>query len=150
MQFCFSNILFSALAISSIIFHDVKVRMWISGTHIECMASWMSCIQVLRSSRELAWTSTISGFAVPAVMRKRPRSSWATSRTISFCREITVARWSCWWEEWDTEWGGRSEAGRICRERKREMGNRGGEKTSADWTEHQHCSVKCVSIFSHL
>lgn len=63
-----------------------------NSTHIDCMASWMSCIQVLRSSFELARTSIISGFSMPAVMRKRPRSSLATSLTISFWREITVER----------------------------------------------------------
>lgn len=63
-------------------------------THMDCMAVWMSCIQVLRSSLELARTSIISGFSVPAVMRKRPRSLLATSRTISFWREMTVERWS--------------------------------------------------------
>lgn len=61
---------------------------------MDCMAVWMSCIQVLRSSFELAKTSIISGFSVPAVMRKRPRSLLATSLTISFWREMTVERWS--------------------------------------------------------
>lgn len=61
---------------------------------MDCMASWMSCIQVLRSSFELARTSIISGFSMPAVMRKRPRSSLATSLTISFWSEMTVERWS--------------------------------------------------------
>lgn len=65
------------------------------NTYMDCMASWMSCIQVLRSSFELARTSIISGFSMPAVMRKRPRSSLATSLTISFWREMTVERWSC-------------------------------------------------------
>lgn len=49
---------------------------------------------MLRSSFELARTSIISGFSMPAVMRKRPRSSLATSLTISFWREMTVERWS--------------------------------------------------------
>lgn len=31
---------------------------------------------------------------MPAVMRKRPRSSFATSLTISFWSEMTVERWS--------------------------------------------------------
>lgn len=65
-----------------------------TNTYMDCMASWMSCIQVLRSSFELARTSIISGFSIPAVMRKRPRSSFATSLTISFWREMTVERWS--------------------------------------------------------
>lgn len=65
-----------------------------TNTYMDCMASWMSCIQVLRSSFELARTSIISGFSMPAVMRKRPRSSLATSLTISFWREMTVERWS--------------------------------------------------------
>lgn len=62
---------------------------------MDCMACWMSCIQVLRSSFEPARTSIISGFSMPVVMRKRPRSSLATSLTISFWREMTVQRWSC-------------------------------------------------------
>lgn len=61
-------------------------------THMDCMAFWMSCIQVLRSSLELARTSIISGFSMPAVMRKRPRSSLATSLMINFWREMTVER----------------------------------------------------------
>lgn len=67
------------------------------ATHMDCIASWMSCIQVLRSSLVLARTSIISGLAMPAVMRNRPRSSLATSLTISFWREMTVERWS--WEQ---------------------------------------------------
>lgn len=115
----------------------------ISGTHIECMASWMSCIQVLRSSRELAWTSTISGFAMPAVMRKRPRSSWATSRTISFCREITVARWSCWWEKRQTqnEEGGVKENGhaeREIREMERGKERRREKQSKKNWNHLMH------------
>lgn len=68
-------------------------------TYMDCIASCMSCIHVLRSSLELARTSIISGFSIPAVMRKRPRSSLATSLTISFWREMTVERWSCSAEE---------------------------------------------------
>lgn len=83
------------------------------STYMDCMASWMSCIQVLRSSLELARTSIISGFSMPAVMRKRPRSSLATSLTISFWREITVERWSCRGDERGAKWraGGSSWGG---------------------------------------
>lgn len=72
------------------------------------MASWMSWIQVLRSSLELARTSIISGFSMPAVMRKRPRSSLATSLTISFWREMTVERWS-----WRQRRGGEGREGSM-------------------------------------
>lgn len=83
---------------------DCSKRLLSEGnpTHTDCMASWMSCIQVLRSSLELARTSIISGLAMPAVMRNRPRSSLATSLTISFCREMTVERWS-WREKQDRD-----------------------------------------------
>lgn len=88
---------------------------------MDCMASWISCIQVLRSSFELARTSIISGFSMPAVMRKRPRSLLATSLTISFWREMTVERWSCRGEGEEEQGRGRSVKGG---ERKR--GREGG------------------------
>lgn len=110
---------------------------------MDCMASWMSCIQVLRSSLELARTSIISGFSMPAVMRKRPRSSLATSLTISFWREITVERWSCRGgepggggqvvaragdsgrvEEGEEGEGGAGREGSLWREGRREAGRR--------------------------
>src|SRR4029434_1851141 len=85
------------------------------------MASWRSRIQLLRSSLERAWTSTISGLSVPAVMRNRPRSSLATSRTISLCREITVDRWSCRAHGWE----GRTGVVSVVRERGREREREG-------------------------
>lgn len=80
---------------------------------MDCMASCISCIQALRSSLELASTSIISGFSMPAEMRKSPRSSLATSRTISFCSEMTVERWSyrCEGVSLDSGWEGRGEGG---------------------------------------
>lgn len=63
------------------------------------IVSWMICIQPLRSSLELAWTSTISGSFTPILIRNKPFSSWATSRTINFFREITVDFWSFRWKE---------------------------------------------------
>lgn len=58
------------------------------------IVSWMIWIQLLRSSLELAWTSTISGSFMPMLMRNNPFSSCATSLTISFFKEITVDFWS--------------------------------------------------------
>lgn len=49
---------------------------------------WMTFIQLLRSSREAAWTSYISGGA--ALIRNIPFSWLAISRTIRFCREMTA------------------------------------------------------------
>lgn len=105
------------------------------STYMDCMVSWMSCIQVLRSSLELARTSIISGFSMPAVMRKRPRSSLATSLTISFCREITVERWSCREEQrgasggQEGQWEGRGTGGEV---EGGELKIEGGGKTNVD------------------
>lgn len=74
---------------------------WVS--YMVCIVSWMICIQPLRSSLELAWTSTISGSLPPMLIRNKPFSSWATSRTISFFREITVDFWSFRWKEMGEE-----------------------------------------------
>lgn len=41
-------------------------------SHRLCIASCMMALHVLRSSLLLASTSTISGFSIPAVIRKRP------------------------------------------------------------------------------
>lgn len=40
--------------------------------HMQCMVSCITARHVLRSSLLLANTSTISGLAVPAVIRNRP------------------------------------------------------------------------------
>ena len=46
-------------------------------------------IQVFRSSLEVVWISYISGSLEEAQIRNMAFSSWATSLTISFWREIT-------------------------------------------------------------
>lgn len=57
-------------------------------------ASLMSLIQVFRSSLDDVWTSYISGPAADALIKNIPLSSFATSRTISFCRAMTGGFWS--------------------------------------------------------
>lgn len=49
----------------------------------------MCVIQLFRSSLEVVWISYISGSLEEAQIRNMAFSSWATSLTISFCREIT-------------------------------------------------------------
>lgn len=49
----------------------------------------MWAIQVFRSSLEVVWISYISGSLEEAQMRNMAFSSWATSLTISFWREMT-------------------------------------------------------------
>ncbi len=71
-------------------------------THLST-ASLMSLIQALRSSLEAACTSYISGPAEDALIRNMPLSSLATSRTISFWREITGGFWS-WESKTTTNW----------------------------------------------
>lgn len=63
-------------------------------THLST-ASLMSLIQVFRSSLDDVWTSYISGPAADALIRNIPFSSFATSRTISFCKAMTGGFWSC-------------------------------------------------------
>ena len=55
----------------------------------------MCAIHVFRSSLELVWISYISGSLEEAQMRNMAFSSWATSLTISFWREITDGLLSC-------------------------------------------------------
>lgn len=58
-------------------------------------ASRMSLIQAFLSSLDDVWTSYISGPAAEALIKNMPLSSFATSRTISFCRAMTGGFWSC-------------------------------------------------------
>lgn len=62
-------------------------------THLST-ASLMSLIQVFRSSLDDVWTSYISGPAADALIKNIPLSSFATSRTINFCRAMTGGFWS--------------------------------------------------------
>lgn len=68
---------------------------------------WMTFIQLLRSSREAAWTSYISGGA--ALMRNIPFSWLAISRTMRFCSEMTAGL-SCGTEEGGRDRGGGRDA----------------------------------------
>lgn len=49
----------------------------------------MCAIQAFRSSLEVVWILYISGSLEEAQMRNMAFSSWATSLTISFWREMT-------------------------------------------------------------
>lgn len=62
-------------------------------THLST-ASLMSLIQVFLSSLDDVWTSYISGPAAEALIKNIPRSLFATSRTINFCRAMTGGFWS--------------------------------------------------------
>lgn len=103
-------------------------------THMDCTAVWMSCIQVLRSSLELARISINSGFSVPPVMRKKPHSLLATSLTISFWREMTVESWS-FGETREDENGGLEEAS-VGGERRKRKEAVGGSRERG-WEKHQ-------------
>lgn len=63
----------------------------------------MCAIQVFRSSLEVVWISYISGSLEEAQIRNMAFSSWATSLTISFWREITDGLLS-WGENNERGW----------------------------------------------
>lgn len=65
----------------------------------------MSLIQAFRSSFDDVWTSYISGPAADALIKNIPRSSFATSRTINFCRAMTGGFWSLRTTK-EEEWSG--------------------------------------------
>lgn len=78
---------------SSSIYTLIYVHNTQTCTHLST-ASLMSLIQVFLSSLDDVWTSYISGPAADALMRNIPLSSFATSRTINFCRAMTGGFWS--------------------------------------------------------
>lgn len=65
----------------------------LTHTHLST-ACRMCLIHAFLSSLVLVWTSYISGPTEEAEIRNIPRSSLATSLTMSFCRGITGGFWS--------------------------------------------------------
>lgn len=82
------NVMFSISELLYTLIHQTQTYTYLST------ASLMSLIQVFRSSLDDVWTSYISGPAADALIKNIPLSSFATSRTISFCRAMTGGFWS--------------------------------------------------------
>lgn len=82
------NVMFSISELLYTLIHKTQTYTYLST------ASLMSLIQVFRSSLDDVWTSYISGPAADALIKNIPLSSFATSRTISFCRAMTGGFWS--------------------------------------------------------